>query len=846
MSEEKNRNKENKPENKTKEILFETTYEKVLFIINKVKDYIKSKSSSENKLIEELDWVIKVIADRSLYTYELIKEKMTKQTEEYNKFINFVKKYNEEILEMNKKHNIVSSILAIRKKEEVLLKPSLILKKMDSINKLGEPKQKKKNNFIYTFGNYILNLYKKSSKNVTRINDDKNSNLNINKNSDVNNNNNNNIEHNENKKEENKNNINEIINDKKNTSNQNIGNQKENKEDNKEVLSYIIPKQKKVYFENNKIPKKEDSDKNINFNINIQRIKITNKKMTLKSKSNTKLVNLNSQEITKKKNNKELMKLTRAEKNNFNQIKNIMRNYYINIAFNDPLMISGQHPVNPNLFKTDFNNIKPNGNTQAIDFFKRYKNTREKTYNLYKTIRQNSNNTTNKSKNTFVKSSKISLNSRKNNEVNEERFDFVNKNTSSDYYKREKIFTQDKFIKDNKKSFIKGHLKLVNKQKENEENNNTNILKNHFEINIKKSERSVPLDLLVTNHCDEVKGITSYDFDIFELKKKIGYNNVLPLMGYTILKTLGLVENKIITTKKLESFLKTVSDNYLMSTLYHNSLHGADVTQSLLVFFIHSNFEEICETTVLDLLGMIVSALGHDLGHPGLNNGYHINASTELGITYNDKSCLENFHSSYLFRILRKEENNILEKFSVQNFKTIRKRMISQILATDMANHGENISLIRAKIKTGKEQERFIFLSGNDKTKFDEQQLLLNYLIHMADLGHNCKKFEISIQWIKLLCEEFWEQGDKEREKGLPISFMCDRNNYDVPSSQIGFLKGFILSSFDCLVEMFPKLHFTIDNAENNIKRWTVFQSQKNLLGWSPEKNKKKENEEEI
>jgi len=32
-------------------------------------------SSSENKLIEDLDWVIKVIASRSLYTYELVKEK---------------------------------------------------------------------------------------------------------------------------------------------------------------------------------------------------------------------------------------------------------------------------------------------------------------------------------------------------------------------------------------------------------------------------------------------------------------------------------------------------------------------------------------------------------------------------------------------------------------------------------------------------------------------------------------------------------------------------------------------------------------------------------------------------
>ena len=86
-----------------------------------------------------------------------------------------------------------------------------------------------------------------------------------------------------------------------------------------------------------------------------------------------------------------------------------------------------------------------------------------------------------------------------------------------------------------------------------------------------------------------------------------------------------IILKHIISTKKLESFLKTVSDNYRITTLYHNSLHGADVTQSLLVFFLNSNFEEICETTVLDLLGMILSALGHDLGHPGLNNGYHIN-----------------------------------------------------------------------------------------------------------------------------------------------------------------------------------------------------------------------------
>ena len=781
MSEEKKEN--NKSINNNKEILFETTYEKALYIINKAKDFIKSMTSNESKLIEELDWVIKVIANKSLYNYELIKETLMKQDEEYNKYINFIKKYNEEVIEMNKKHRLVNSILNIRKKEEVLLKPSLFLKKNENINEV-EIKQKKKN-FVNTFGNYVLNLYYKKEKN--NVND-------------------NNV--NNNKEEKINNNTNDNINEKESQTNSDNNRQEESKKNlshnNNKLNKITIPNHKKVMFENNKTQPKESLDKIIN--VNIQRIQISNKKMNIKSKSNIKLLNPNLQEITRKKY-RELTKLSRAEKVNFNQIKNIMRDYYLNQAYNDPF-ISNSRPI---LFKNDFNNIKPNN--------------REKSYLIYKTKRSiNNKNKCN------TKNNKVILSLPTTTHNNEKTFEKYNKNN---------IRTENK-SHESKNNLMKSNIKI-----ENTNNNSTerNIINNNFEIKVKKGNLSIPLDSLIYDYFNEVKKITSFDFNIFELKKKVGYNNVLPLMGYTILKTLGLVDNKIISTKKLGSFLRTVSDNYKETTLYHNSLHGADVTQSLMVYFLNSNAEEICETTVLDLLGMIISAMGHDLGHPGFNNGYHINASTELGITYNDKSCLENFHTSYLFRIIRKEENNILEKFSVENYKTIRKRMISQIIATDMAYHGENISSIRAKIRTRQDQERFIFLSGNDKTKFDEQQLLLNYLIHMADLCHNCKKFEISKIWIKLLCEEFWKQGDKEREKGLSISFMCDRNNIDVPASQIGFLKGFILSSFDCLVEMFPKLQFTIDNANDNIKQWTKFKNENNLLGWTPKKEKEESEE---
>ena len=825
MSEEKENNTDNKRESKNKEVIFETAYEKVLFIINKVKEFIKKASSTENKLIQELDWVIKIIASKSLYTYEIVKEELIKQNEEYNKYINFVKKYSEEIIQMNKKHDIVSGILQIRKKGEILLKPSLFLKKMDKMDIIEEMKSNNnKSNFVSTFGNYILNLY--NAKNKKNVNEKKDSNFN--------NNSDNNNSNSENKKEDNKNVINEIINENEEVIDDTIDNnnneEKKKENNNNEIYKYILPKEKKVICE------KENSDRNINVNINGQKIKILNKNMNYKSKSNSKLINPNSQEIHRKKY-KEFIRLTKNEQNNFNHIKNFMKNYYLNFAFNDQLMSNGY----PYLIKADFNIIKQNNNINLMpinNYYKKYRSSNEKNYNLYINNKPRFfpfkiNN--NKSKNNYAKNNIVSLSVQANNDLNEEKLENSNK-TSKKYLKTEKMQSQSPERKE-KKVTINENQPL--------DSNNLNKSKNKINTSIRKKRESVPLVTFINEHINDVKDITSFDFNIFELKKKIGYDNILPIMGFAILKTLGLADNKIISIKKLKPFLKSVSNSYLKTTLYHNSLHGADVTQSLMVFFLNSNSEEICETTVLDLLGMIISAMGHDLGHPGLNNGFHINASTELGITYNDKSCLENFHSAYLFRILRKEENNILEKFSVQNYKTIRKRMISQILATDMANHGENISLIRSKIKSRQYQEKFLFLSGNDKTKFDEQQILLDYIIHMADLGHNCKKFDISVIWIQLLCEEFWAQGDQERERGLPISFMCDRNNIDVPASQIGFLRGFILSSFDTLVEMFPKLQFTIDNAENNIKQWTKFQSEKKLLGWDDNKNDDNKNDNE-
>ena len=351
---------------------------------------------------------------------------------------------------------------------------------------------------------------------------------------------------------------------------------------------------------------------------------------------------------------------------------------------------------------------------------------------------------------------------------------------------------------------------------------------------------SIYIDHLLKINNYDLKQILDKEFDIFELKQIVGQNNVLPVMGGVILEAFGLKNEKIINVNKLEAFLNLVSSQYLPTTLYHNNMHGADVCQSVCLYFLNSNAEKILQTTVLDLLSILIASLGHDLGHPGLNNNFHINARTDLALTYNDSSCLENFHCSKLFNILKKDETNILEVLSVDEFKDIRKRMISEILATDMFFHKKIIETTKSKAHQIK-QDKFEFINNDKDSIKAEQQSFLDYFIHAADLGHNSKLFKISIKWVELLSEEFWLQGDKEKSLGISVSFLCDRLNTNVPKGQVNFLTAFILPTFGLMTSMFPGLSFTQKNVENNIKEWQKLADENRQRGWTPKKVNKEE-----
>ena len=79
-----------------------------------------------------------------------------------------------------------------------------------------------------------------------------------------------------------------------------------------------------------------------------------------------------------------------------------------------------------------------------------------------------------------------------------------------------------------------------------------------------------------------------------------------------------------------------------------------------------------------------------------------MNALTDLAITYNDVSPLENHHCgislcnlAVLFAILRHPDCNILSNLTTSEYKDVRKLAISCILATDMGKHSEFVSRLK-------------------------------------------------------------------------------------------------------------------------------------------------------
>jgi len=277
-----------------------------------------------------------------------------------------------------------------------------------------------------------------------------------------------------------------------------------------------------------------------------------------------------------------------------------------------------------------------------------------------------------------------------------------------------------------------------------------------------------------------------------------------------------------IPIEKLCDYLRVIENDYLDNP-YHNRVHAADVLQSLhtLIQMKGSAFE----CTEDELFAVLLAAAVHDVNHPGTNNSFHINAKTDIALMYNDKAVLEQKHAAHAFmRMLgsdpsrhhsgeRHDELNVLCNLSRQKFALIRNKIIDAVLATDMSEHFKTVAATKSLI---------LSRNKNDGNNNDYSWNILKYMMHLSDISNPTKASPLFINWADRIVEEFFNQGDKESEMGIPISLLCDRHTTKMADSQIGFISFVVRESFEVLALAVPEVTERImPTLERNMKYWT-------------------------
>merc|ERR1719329_59074 len=65
----------------------------------------------------------------------------------------------------------------------------------------------------------------------------------------------------------------------------------------------------------------------------------------------------------------------------------------------------------------------------------------------------------------------------------------------------------------------------------------------------------------------------------------------------------------------------------------------------------------------------------------------------------------------------------------------------------------------------------------------DTRRMLRNVLLHFADISNPAKTFPLCKEWALRVLEEFFAQGDLEKQNGLPLQPLNDRSKTNVPFS---------------------------------------------------------------
>eukprot|EP00960_Hanusia_phi_P014847 439569-Hanusia_phi.AAC.3 len=193
------------------------------------------------------------------------------------------------------------------------------------------------------------------------------------------------------------------------------------------------------------------------------------------------------------------------------------------------------------------------------------------------------------------------------------------------------------------------------------------------------------------------------------------------------------------------------------------------------------------DETVLKRHITLLAGPAHDIGHPGVNNAFLIKQKHPIADKYNNTSVLETHHATLALDLMKEQDKDVLSFLSAERKEYLRQYLKDLVLHTDLSLHNKIID----RLEKAKAHTKNMDLSDPEDRKFTLQTLL-----HAADLSNPCKPWNIHVQWTHAILAEFFSQGDLERQMGLEVIPMLDRNVSCGRTAQKNFFIGFVRPLF--------------------------------------------------
>ncbi|XP_055376743.1 uncharacterized protein LOC129608962 [Condylostylus longicornis] len=274
--------------------------------------------------------------------------------------------------------------------------------------------------------------------------------------------------------------------------------------------------------------------------------------------------------------------------------------------------------------------------------------------------------------------------------------------------------------------------------------------------------------------------VGDWRFNAFTLETVTGGRS-LPVICVHLFHWYGLLDHFNLDVVRLWKLFTLIEEGYHSTNPYHNSIHATDVTQAMHCFLQeHKIYENL---KPIEILASLLGAVTHDLDHPGVNQPFLIATSNHLAALYENTSVLENHHWRSAVGCLL--ESGVAEQ--IQDIRPIvEKQIASLILATDITRQTEFLETFRKYLDT----------NTLDMTIAENRHFILQISLKCADISNPCRPWDISKKWSQKVCEEFFRQGDYERQLNLPVTSLCDRFTNSVPKIQVGFFKFVVTPLF--------------------------------------------------